>query len=173
MAILQKPIKLPIDSHLFVSLISGSEAGIATTTAIVAGLVGATDDRQVVLFSAYVALVVQAFNSAMIAITSTHTAHEIENNQAKESFVPAISLAGMQFLTHVAASTLTLLPIIFITDLQLALLISIIVSLSLLFLIGLMVGLAVKHTPIRNGVSTMVLGALVISVGLLAGLILN
>ncbi len=168
-----KKSRLPIEKNLFLSLISGSEAGIATTTAIIAGLVTGTNDRSVVIASAFVTLVVQAFNSGVGHVTTSHTDDEIDHNPDMDKIATPASEAFMQFLVHIAASFLVLIPIVFMEDLNNALVASILVCLGMLFTIGFTVGVTVRHTPLRNGTITAVLGALVVIIGFGAGYALN
>lgn len=168
-----KKAKLPISQDLFTSLISGSEAGIATTAAIIAGILISTDDRALVTTSAIVAILVQAFNSSINLIYTAHTVDEIENNHDKDSLLAPMIQAGLQFLTHMFNGILVLLPIIYVIDLGTALIISMTISLVLLTLTGYIVGKTVNHTPILNSVHSLTLGALIIAGGYAAGLLAN
>lgn len=165
--------KLPIDKDLFISLISGSEAGIATTAAIIAGIVIGTDDRGLVVTSAIIAVIVQAFNSAVNLVYTAHTVDEIENNHDKDSLITPLIQAGLQFITHLGTGLLVLVPIIYVIDLGHALLMSMLISLVLLTWIGFLVGRTVRHTPLRNAVHSMILGALIIAAGFGAGFLIN
>ncbi len=154
-------------------MIAGSEAGIATTAAIIAGLTIGTDDRQVVVLSALIAIVVQAFNSALTTVVTSHTIDEIENNRDMNSLFKPITQAGIQFLTHLVMGLIVLSPIIYITDLATALLCSVAVSLVMLLWIGLFVGQILRHNPLRNSIQSFVLGVLIIIGGFVAGYTVN
>lgn len=171
--IFRREKRVPVNKDFFLTLIAGSEAGIATTAAIIAGLVTGTDNRQLVTISAMVALLVQAFNSSMTLITTVHAQNEIENTREKESLGAPAARAGLQFLTHIGNSLIVLLPIIFVTDLKHALLWSIGLAIGLMFLIGYMVGRTVQGSPFRDAVWSSLIGMLVISGGFLTGLVLH
>ena len=168
-----RSIRLPIDKDLFISLISGSAAGIATTAAIVVGVIVGTDDRQIVVISSIVAIFVQAFNSSVNTIYTAHTIDEIENNHDKDSLLTPTLQAGLQFVTHMIAGMLVLLPVVYIVDLSVALIVSIAISLAMLAFIGFFVGRTLKHTPFINSIHSLLLGALVIVAGFAVGLLLN
>ncbi len=74
-----KKAKLPFERNLFLSTFSGLEAGVATTTAIILGLLISGESIDVVTVAAYVALSVQAFNSAVNRYVSLRTSLEIDN----------------------------------------------------------------------------------------------
>lgn len=165
--------RLPIDKDLFISLISGSAAGIATTAAIVVGVVVGTDDRRIVVISSIIAIFVQAFNSSINTVYTAHTMDEIENNHDKDSLVTPILQAGLQFVTHTAAGMLVLLPIVYVVDLSIALIFSVIISLVMMAFIGFFVGRTVRHTPLINSIHALLLGGLVILAGFAVGLLIN
>ena len=173
MAWLRRKFELPISKKKYLSMVSGSEAGIATTSAIIAGLVTSTDNRSIVVISAFVALLVQGFNSALNYVETAYAATEIDGRVQKPSIIKPLIEAGIQFITHVAASLIVLIPIIWVRDLHYALIYSIIVALIMLFLIGFGIGKTVRSNHIKHAVQSMLLGALVISGGLIAGLVVN
>lgn len=165
--------RLPIDKELFLSIISGTEAGIATTAAIIVGLTIGTSDRRLVVISALIAIFVQAFNSALTTVVTSHTLDEIERNRDMNSLYGPVVQGGLQFLTHISAGMIVLLPIVYVTKLELAMVASIGVSLVLLLWIGLYIGRIVRHDPIRNSVQSLVLGMLIIIGGFVAGYIIH
>lgn len=168
----RRRINLPIEKNFFLSALAGIEAGVATTTAIIAGTLTSTDDRRIVIVSSLVALLVQAFNSAMNHITTAYANVEIDDQDPDNIKVP-VAEAGLQFGMHVIASLIVLSPIILMESLQESLVVSVGAALLFLFLLGASVGLIVKHKPFRNGLQTMLLGSLVIIAGFVAGLIIQ
>lgn len=163
-------VHLPIKQNYYLSLISGWEAGIATTTAIIAGTLTGTDNRQIVIVSSLVALAVQGFNSALNHLEISHHLHEIEDSEHKETLKLPLTESGVQFGAHLIGSLVVLAPISAVANLDEALLWSVGTAIGLLFISGVLVGISVKHQPFRNGITTMILGALVITVGFIAGL---
>ena len=169
----RKSYKLPIDKELFLSIIAGSEAGIATTAAIIVGLTIGTNDRELVIISGLISIIIQAFNSALTTIVTSHTLDEIERNRDMDSLFRPFTQAGLQFLTHITAGLVVLLPMLYVQTLELAMLSTVGIALVLLLWIGLFVGRIVRHTPLRNSIQSLVLGMLIIIGGFLAGFIIN
>ena len=60
-----REVKLPIERELFNALLNGSEGGLATTTAIISGLLVSTSNRELVVTTAFIAFMVQGFNGAI------------------------------------------------------------------------------------------------------------
>ena len=170
---LRRETKLPISKDFLISIVAGSEAGIATTAAIIVGLSIGTDDRQVVTVSALIAIVIQAFNSAVSTVLTAHTLDEIEHNRDMNSLIKPLTQGGVQFLMHMLMGLLVLLPMVYVTELEIAMVSSVGVALVLLIWIGLFIGFLVRHTPLRNSIQSFVLGMLIIIGGFLAGYVIN
>ena len=166
-------LKLPIDVDAYLSLFSGTESGLATTAAIITGLIASTDNRQLVLTTALIAILVQAFNAAIGHLSIERTHGEIENDKSKIAYAKPVSDAASQFAAHLGASFIILLPTIFVTDLQSVLFWTIGTTLGLLFGLGLLKGYLVRRFLVREAFELLVYGSLIISLGIIAGLVLN
>src|SRR5680860_1609023 len=170
--IFRKIAKLPFDRDYFMALLSGSEGGLATTSAIVAGLLVTNSERDIVIIMAAISFVVQAFNNAINSFSSEHTSDEIDYEDVINGYRKPIMNATLQFIAHLIMVILALLPIIYIDNTASALLVSIGITLTLLFLLGLYKGRVVGTYALTDGLEQLGLGAMVISVGILAGYIL-
>lgn len=168
-----RKIKLPVSKEVFLSIIAGTEAGIATTAAIIVGLTIGTNDREVVIASGLISAIVQAFNSAITTIFTSHTEDEIEHSRDMDSLLQPITLGGLQFLTHVIAGLMVLAPVVYVDRLEVAMLSSIAVSLVLMLWIGFFIGTIARHAPLRNSLESFILGVMIIIGGFLAGFIIN
>lgn len=169
----RKIARLPFDREYFMALVSGSEGGLATTSAIAAGLLIGNSDRDIVIITAAISFVVQAFNGSINRFSAEHTSDEIDNEDAIQGYRKPVMNATLQFIAHVVMGILVLLPIIYIEDATVAMLVSIGVTLAFLFLLGLYKGYVLSTSTFREGLEQVALGALVISVGILAGYILT
>lgn len=154
------------------ALLSGSEGGLATTSAIAAGLLVSNSDRNIVIITAAISFVVQAFNSAINRFSTEHTDDEIDHEDVLKGYRKPIMNASLQFIAHVVMGVFVLLPIIYVDDAATAMLISIGVTLAMMFLLGLYKGYIVGAHALSDGLEQLGLGAIVISVGILAGYIL-
>ncbi len=164
---------IPIDREYFLSLFSGIESGLATTTAIIAGLALGTQDQSAVFVGAAVGMVVQAFNSANSRFNGERTNDEIEEQDLIIGYKKPLIDAGAQFVAHAFVSLLILLPIVLMDDLSRAVISTIVITLVLMSFFGFLRGLFIKRSAIRNGLELLVTGALVISAGIAAGLVLH
>lgn len=168
MLLARKP-KLPFDREYFMALLGGLEGGMATTTAIVTGLVITTDQRDLVVATAVISFMVQGFNSAVGRFSSEHTDDEIDHIESWKGYRKPVYNALLQFTSHILVSLLVILPIVFVGNLFDAVMWTIGITLVTLFSIGLYKGYVLKLHPFRDGAEQLILGALVIAVGIVAG----
>ncbi len=165
----KRPLSVPFGKEVFTALLGGSEGGLATTAAIITGLFVSTNDRELVLITAVITFMVQAFNGAVSRFSGERINDEIEQIEKLSGYRPLIIDAVVQLASHIASAAVVAAPIVFIVDVQLALVTSVTLTLILLFLMGFVKGRVVKNDAIHDGLEMVILGALIISVGVISG----
>lgn len=169
----RKVAKLPFDREYFMALFSGFEGGLATTSAIAAGLLITTENVTIVITTASISFIVQAFNGAIGKFSADRTTDEIDNEDMLLGYKKPTINAILQFVAHTVMGVIVLLPIIYLDDTTLAMLTSISITLVLLFLLGGYKGYVVGKEPLPEASEQVALGALIICVGVIAGYLLN
>lgn len=169
----RKTKKLPIDREYFLSLLGGSEGGLATTTAIIVGLSLSESSRSVVVTSALVAFCVQAFNGSVGHFSAEHTNDEIEDTDERDGYKKPAKDALFYFVSHIIMSLVVLTPIISMEDQTQAIFISIGLTVLLLFMLGWYKGRVLENSRFIDGIEMALFGLLVIGVGAFAGLIVG
>jgi VIT1/CCC1 family predicted Fe2+/Mn2+ transporter len=164
--------KLPVDKELFLSAYGGLESGVATTTAIIIGLLISGGSSAFIAIAAYISVSVQAFNSASARYVGLRTSMEIDDLRADNRREPLLN-AIVQFVSHVFASSMPILPLFFFTDRVMIATASITLSAVTLLAAGLLQGNYLKLQAKQNIQEIMVISALVVLVGSLAGLVLR
>lgn len=165
--------KLPFDRDYFMALFSGFEGGLATTSAIAAGLLIFTSDITIVVTTATISFIVQAFNSAIGRFSAEHTNHEIDHEDILQGYKKPIINASLQFMAHIMMGVIVLLPILYLDSTTEAMLASIGVTLALLFLLGGYKGYVVGKNPLPEAMQQVGLGTLIICAGIIAGYLLS
>lgn len=165
--------RLPFDREYFMALFSGFEGGLATTSAIAAGLLITTSDVPIVITTASISFIVQAFNGAIGKFSSEHTNDEIDHEDILQGYKKPIINATLQFSAHIVMGVIVLLPIIYMDNTAAAMFTSIGVTLTLLFLLGGYKGYVVGKDFLPDATQQIGLGALVITAGIVAGLLLS
>ncbi|HEX9679422.1 MAG TPA: VIT1/CCC1 transporter family protein [Candidatus Saccharimonadales bacterium] len=173
MSLIKRRLRLPFGRQLFAALLSGSEGGLATTTAITAGLLISTDQPDLVVLTATISFLVQAFNGSMGRFSAEHTDQELDQRRKWFDYGGPIRDALTQFVSHVLMSVIVLLPIVVVADVGRALTYAVALTLFFLFLIGAFKGRLVKNSPLRDGIEMVLVGSLIISVGIVAGFALR
>lgn len=154
------------------SLLSGLESGIATTTAVVVGLIISDRPVNIVITAAIVTVAVQAFNSAASRYTGMRASEEIDDLTATERFSPMIN-ATAQFMSHASASIVPILPLYFLGSDTIIVFSSLLLAYSMLVIIGGFQGMFLNIQAKQNMIEILVTGTLVIAVGTIAGLVLR
>lgn len=169
----KRPLRVPFGSEIFSALFGGTEGGLATTSAIIAGLFVSTYDRELVITTAVISFMVQAFNGAVSRYSGERTTDEIEQIEEVLGKRPALIDALVQLSSHLAGGILVIAPIVLIVNVQLALGLSVAITMILLFLSGAIKAHFVRNDPLVEGLELVVLGAMIISVGIISGTLLR
>ncbi len=171
--LLRRFTRLPFDKEYFMALFSGFEGGLATTAAIAAGLLMTTAELAIVITTATISFIVQAFNGAISKFSSERTSDEINHEDVLHGFKKPVINAALQFSAHVIMGIIVLLPIIYIEDQANAMIVSIAVTLTLLFILGGYKGFVVGKRALPEAVQQVGLGAMIIVAGVLSGILLR
>ena len=158
-----------INKELFALVVSGSQSGIATTAAIIIALSLGAQDRDLILLSATVAVLVQAFNTAITTVLTSHTIDEVEQNRDMNSYLRPVREAGLQFIAHVGLGGLLIVPTVYVESTILLVISTLLLAMLLLLWAGVIIGHIVHSAPWRHGIQSVSLGLVVIIVGMIAG----
>ncbi len=155
------------------ALFSGFEGGLATTSAIAAGLLIFTDEIVIVTTTATISFIVQAFNGAISRFSAEHTNDEIDHEDILHGYKKPIINAFLQFSAHITMGIIVLLPIIYMENTTEAMFISVGATLLLLFFLGAYKGYVVGKGALGDALEQVGLGMLIIAAGILAGSLLS
>lgn len=170
----RKAIKLPFGAQRFLAILEGVEGGFAIGAGIIAGLSFATSNRKLLLMTATISLLVNGFNSAAVKYSSEHYADELDGREKKNKLRHYLMPALYHFGTYMIISLLTLLPLVFFTDIRHAAIWCGTTTLITLFAAGYWRGYLMRRgKKVRDGLELMILGGLIIAIGAVSGFILN
>mgnify|MGYP000983194905 CR=1 FL=1 len=160
-------------AHWFVAALEGVEGGFAIGASIVVALSLAGLDRHLLLITAIIGIIVSGFNSASVKYSSEHYLDELDGREKKSRLKHYFVPAAIEFTCYVAISLLTVLPLILIELTHVAVALSVLTTLILLFIAGLLRGSMLRMNGLRDGLETSLLGIGIIAVGLISGLVTN
>lgn len=149
------------------SFVFGAEDGLVSTVGLLSGVATAGVERSTILLTGVVLLAVEAFSMAVGSFLSERSAEEYEVHHEvnpKYSFMGSL----VMFFTYLIAGAIPLSPYVF-ADIGQALVISVVLSLIVLFLVGVVTAKVVNVNVVWNGFRTLLIGSIAIIVGVLIG----
>jgi VIT1/CCC1 family predicted Fe2+/Mn2+ transporter len=152
--------------------LAGAEGGLATTSAVACGILISLDQPKLVLLSVAVSFFVQAFNTSVGWFLIEETEEELERPRGWRGINLPLHGALVQFSAHILSSLIVILPLVLIADEIIAITVCAGVALMSLLGLGALRGRLLKTDPVRDALETVGVGAGVIAVGILSGLVL-
>ncbi len=125
------------------------------------------------LVTAIISIVVNGFNNASVKYSSEHYLDELDGRETRHPMKRYFEPAFVEFLSYFAISFLTVLPLILIKSTFIAIVLSTITTLVLLFVAGYWRGYMLRMSPLRDAIETMLLGSGIIVIGVISGLIVH
>lgn len=164
---------MPWGTQRFLAAFEGFEGGFAIGASVVVALSSAELERHVLLTTAILSIIVNGFNSASVKYSSEHYLDELDGRETKNTFRYYFVPAMIEFLAYFAISFVSVVPLFTITDTFVAVGLSVGVTLVLLFSAGYWRGFMLRISPFRDALETMLLGAGIIALGAISGLVLH
>lgn len=169
----RRPVTLPFGTQRFLAAFEGIEGGFAVGASIVVALSLAGLDRELLLATAVISIVVSGFNSSSVKYSSEHYLDELDGREKRNGFSHYFMPALIEFVCYGILSFISVLPLFFVPNVSLAVWLSVVVTIVMLFLAGFWRGYMLRTGRWRDGLETAALGLGMISVGLVSGLIVN
>lgn len=169
----RRSVRLPLGTQRFLAAFEGIEGGFAVGTSIVVALSLAGMDRHLLLTTAIIGIIVNGFNSSSVKYSSEHYLDELDGREKKSAFKHYFVPSFVEFVCYFLISFLSVVPLMLIEPTSVAVITSVSVTLTLLFAAGYFRGYMLHMNGVRDGLETLLLGAGIISVGLISGLVVN
>lgn len=169
----RRALDLPFGTQRLLAVFEGVEGGFAIGASIIVALSIAGLERHLLLLTAFISIVVSGFNSASVKYSSEHYLDELDGREKKSPFHHYFVPAFIEFLCYMALSVVAILPLILVADIRTAVILSVALTLSVLFAAGVWRGYILRMNKLRDGIETLALGAGIILIGLVSGLIVN
>ena len=161
----RRSIKLPLGTQRFLAAFEGIEGGFAIGTSIVVALALAGMDKHLLLTTAIVSIIVNGFNSSSVKYSSEHYMDGLDGREKKSAFRHYFVPSLIEFVCYFMISFLAVVPLLVINDVKAGVIISVVVTLILLFSAGFLRGYMLRMSGLRDGIETLILGLGIISVG--------
>jgi hypothetical protein len=165
--------RLPWGAHNFLSVLEGIEGGFAISTGIIAGLSFGVLNRNLLLTTAFISILVNGFNAAAVKFSSEHYDDELDHHEHKNIWKTYFTPAAVEFLAYLMICVLIVLPLAFLPSIHLAVAIYVALTLYILFIAGYYRGTLLRTRPVRDGLEVASLGLFIVAVGATAGFLLS
>lgn len=170
----QHPRKhVPFGANNFLSVLEGVEGGFAIFVGIVAGLYFQNISHDLLIVTGLIGLIVNAFNSSAVRYASEHYIDELDGREKRHKIRAYFIPASIEFVTYALVSLIAVIPLLLIKDSQLALMLTIVITLLILFLTGNYRGKLLGRHAVRDGLELAGIGICIIIVGAVAGWLLS
>lgn len=169
----RRKLAIPLGAQRFLAAFEGFEGGFAIGTSIVVALSFAGIERNILLFTAVISIIVNGFNSASMKYTSEHYMDELDGREKKNEFRYYFLPALVEFVAYFAISFFAIVPLILLTNTFHALWLTVAVTLAILFFAGYLRGYMLQMSRWRDAFEALTLGAGIILVGVISGYILH
>ena len=149
------------------NVVFGIEDSFVSTVGLLSGIAASHIDQTTILMAGVILILVESISMGAGSLISEH---EVLQYEAKRDlpYTKARSAAFLMFISYLIAGLVPLFPYVFFGK-EIALPISIIITLFGLFLLGSVSASKFGGNPLRNGFRTLVIGGVAIIVGITAG----
>ena len=149
------------------STVFGVEDSLVSTTGLIAGLSVGSNDKEIVILGAVVAIVIEAVSMGAGEYLSDDAVQELDKLKRHRDN-PLVS-GALMFTSYLLAGFIPLLPVIFL-EYPSSVLLAVILAFSGLFLLGFIKGRLLHSHPWRSGTKILIVGGLATIIGLVVGL---
>ena len=156
---------VPFGADNFLSILEGVEGGFAIFIGIVAGLYFQQIAHDLLIVTGVIGLIVNAFNSSAVRYATQHYLDELDGHEKRHKFRAYVVPSLVEFLTYAIVSFVAVIPLLVLDDSSTAILLTIGLTLIILFLAGAYRGHLLGRHTIRDGLELAGLGIAIILVG--------
>lgn len=169
----RRSLDIPLGAQRFLAAFEGFEGGFAIGASIIVGLSFAGLDRNLLVSAALVSIIVNGFNSASVKYSSEHYLDELDGREKRSPFKHYFIPALIEFVAYFTISFVSIIPLLVVDGTLLAIWLSCIATLVILFTAGWWRAYMLHMPRWRDALETTVLGGGIILVGLVSGYILH
>lgn len=165
--------RIPFGAERFLSIFEGIEGGFAIGAGVLAGLSFVSLDRDVLLATALVSIIVNGYNSASVKYSSEHYIDELDGREVPHRFRTYVGPALINFISYCIVSIISIAPLLFIREMSAAVIWSVVSTIVVLFIGGFYRASLLDMPRVRDALETVTLGIGIIAVGFISGWIVH
>lgn len=154
-----------VDKEYLRSFVFGCQDALVSTTGVVVGVSAAVSDKRLILLTAVITIMVEAFSMAAGQYLSEKTIHDIPNSHHKDNLVLG---SAIMFGAYVVGGVIPVLPVLLFSG-SIASVLSVLFAFLGLFVLGYMKAKLFFGNPIRSSIEMLLIGGLAVLMGLMVG----
>lgn len=151
------------------NFIFGVEDSLVSTVGLISGIAITDMPRAAILVTGVVLIFVEAFSMSVGSLLSDNSAREFERKKYV-SLKTSLASSFIMFLSYFLSGFIIIAPYMFFEN-AVAMPMSIALSLLALFILGLATGRVTYSSPLKKGLTMMVIGGMAVLVGTIVGLL--
>jgi len=149
------------------NFIFGAEDSLISTVGLLAGIAAVGMDKSEIILSGLILIFVEAFSMSVGSFLSERTTEEA-NPHFLRSRSGALGVSVVMFASYLLCGLIPLSPYIFLVGME-ALVVSVVASLSALFVLGVVSAEILKTHPMKNALRMFLVGGAAIVLGIVVG----
>lgn len=169
----RRSIRIPLGAQRFLAAFEGFEGGFAIGASIVVALSLTGLPHNILLATAVITIIVNGFNNASVKYSSEHYLDELDGREKRSAFRSYFIPSLIEFVSYFAISFVSIIPLILLSDIRLAVVLSVVITLLILYLAGYWRAYMLQMPRHRDAIETTLLGSGIILVGFLSGYVIH
>lgn len=154
-----------VDKEYLRSFVFGCQDALVSTTGVVVGVSTAISDKKIIVLTAVITIVVEAFSMASGQYLSEKTIHDIPNSRHKDNLIFG---SVIMFSAYIIGGLVPILPVL-LFSVSVASVLSILSSFLGLFVLGYIKAKLFFGNPTRSSIEMLLIGGLAVLMGVLVG----
>lgn len=156
---------LDLDEDYLRSALFGLQDGLVSTTGVVVGISTGIEDKAVIILASLVTVAVEASSMAAGQYTSEKAVHQLKKAKHKDDLILG---SLIMLLGYLIAGFIPIAPV-FIFDIPIARILSMVLAFLALFVIGFIKGKIVGEKPLRSALELFAIGGMATLIGVIVG----
>lgn len=155
----------------FRNFIFGVEDSLVSTVGLLSGIAVAEANKETLIITGIVLILVEAVSMAAGSLLSEYSAESYATKTEALTRVDLVS-SGIMFISYLISGLIPLMPYVFLPVSQ-AIWVSVIITMASLFILGIVGAKMARIHALKNAFRMLIVGGIAITVGMLAGKILE
>lgn len=153
----------------FRNFIYGVEDSLVSTVGLLSGIAIAGVPSATILLSGVVLIFVEAFSMSVGSFLSEHSVEEYVRSEGGDKSEHSLGAAVIMFFSYFLSGFIPLAPYLFFSNVRMAFIVSILISLISLFILGIIAAKISRGNKLKGAFRMFIFGGIAIGLGVVVG----